>query len=127
MKRYNFNNIKMTGESACAVTMAAEKFVQELQHIIEEGGYSPKPIFNIDETALFWNKMSSRTYISQEEKLAPRYKASKDRFTLLLGGKTEGDHKLKPVMMYHSANPCAVKGCVKHLLPAHFYQMQRHG
>jgi hypothetical protein len=29
----------MTGEAASADTVAAEKFVQELQHIIKEGGY----------------------------------------------------------------------------------------
>jgi len=40
---------------------------------------------------------------------------------LLLGGNAEGDHKLKPVMVSHSAKPCALKGCVKHLLPVHFY------
>ncbi|GFG29801.1 hypothetical protein Cfor_00232 [Coptotermes formosanus] len=120
-KRYNFHNIKMTGEAASPDTVAAEKFVQELQHIIEEGGYSSKQIFNIDETTVFWKKMPSRTYISQEEKSAPGFKASKDRFMLLLGGNAEGDYKLKPMMVYHSANPRALKGCVKHNLPVHFY------
>jgi hypothetical protein len=119
--RYNFHNIKMTGEAASADTVAAEKFVRELQHIILGGGYSPKQIFNIDETALFWKKMPSSTYISQEEKSAPGLKASKDRFMLLLGGNAEGDYKLKPVMVYHSANPHVLKGCVKHHLPVHFY------
>ena len=40
---------------------------------------------------------------------------------LLLGGKAERDYKLKPVMVYHFANPRALKGCVKHLLPVHIY------
>ena len=39
---------------------------------------------------------------------------------LLFGDNAEGDYKLKPVMVYHSANPCALKGYVEHLLPAHF-------
>jgi hypothetical protein len=63
MKRCNFHNIKMMGRAAL-LTLAAEMFVQELQNVIEEGGYSPKQIFNISETTLFWEKMPSRTYIS---------------------------------------------------------------
>jgi DDE superfamily endonuclease./Tc5 transposase DNA-binding domain./CENP-B N-terminal DNA-binding domain. len=114
-KRYNFHTIKVSGEAAPADTVAAEEFVKELQHIIEKGGYLPKQIFNINETSLFWKRMPSRTYISQEDA------AAKDRFTLLLGGNAQGDCKLKPVMVYHSANPCALKGYVKHLLPVHFY------
>jgi long-subunit acyl-CoA synthetase (AMP-forming) len=28
-------------------------------------------------------------------------------------------------MVYHSANPRALNGCVKHLLPTHFFQVPR--
>jgi hypothetical protein len=38
-----------------------------------------------------------------------------------LRGNAEGDYKLKSVMVYHSANPRALKGFVKHLLPLHLY------
>jgi hypothetical protein len=114
-KRYNFRTINVSGKTAYADTVAAEEFVKELQRIIARGGYSPKQIFNINETAVFWKRMPSRTYIPQEEQTA------NDRFTLLLGGNAEGDYKLKPVMVYHSENPCALKGYVKHLLPVHFY------
>jgi len=105
----------VSGDAAPADPVAAEEFVKELQHIIEKGCYLPKQIFNINETAVFWKRMPSRTYISQEDG------AAKDKFTLLVGGNAEGDYKLKPVMVYHSANPCALKGYVKHLLPVHFY------
>jgi len=53
----------MTVEDASADIVAAEKFVQQLQHITEEGGYLPQH-FNIEQTALFWKKMASGTYIS---------------------------------------------------------------
>jgi hypothetical protein len=53
-KRYNFHNIKMTGEPVFTDTVAAEKLVREMQHIIEEGYYAPKQIFNINETAVYW-------------------------------------------------------------------------
>jgi hypothetical protein len=69
--------------------------------------------------------MPSGTYICQEEKSAPGFKAAKDRFAQLLGGNTEGDYKLKPVVVYHSANPCALNSYIKHLLPMHFFQVPR--
>jgi hypothetical protein len=53
-----------------------------LTAINKEGGYSPKHIFNLDETALFWKRMPSRTYILQEEKSALGFKAAKDCFTV---------------------------------------------
>ena len=52
-KRYNYHNIKMTREAAAVNTDAAEKFPAFLEANIEDGGYSPKQIFNIDETGLF--------------------------------------------------------------------------
>jgi hypothetical protein len=41
--------------------------------------------------------------------------------TLKANGNTEGDCTLKPVMIYHSVNPHAVEGYIKHLLSIHFY------
>jgi hypothetical protein len=54
--------------------------------------------------------MPSRTSISKEEKTAPGFKAAKDRLTLMLGGNAERDVKLKPLVVYHSQNPRALKG-----------------
>jgi predicted transcriptional regulator len=53
----------MTVEDASADIVAAEKFAQQLQHIIEERGYSPTN-FNTEQTALFWKNLASGTYIS---------------------------------------------------------------
>ncbi|XP_064410189.1 tigger transposable element-derived protein 1-like [Latimeria chalumnae] len=66
---------------------------------------------------LFWKRMPSRTYISREEKTAPGFKAAKDSLTLLFGSNTASDMKMKPLLVYHSKNPRALKGYSKDHLP----------
>ena len=43
----------------------------------------------------------------------PNYKAAKDRLTLLFGGSASGIVKLKPLSVYHSESPGALKNIVK--------------
>ena len=73
----NLHNLHLVGEEG-------EAFPDILKARIEEGGYFPKQVINIDETGLFWKKMPSCTFITREEKSVPRFKAAKDRLTLLL-------------------------------------------
>lgn len=58
-----------------------------------------------------------RTFLFQEEKVAPGFKAAKDRLTLALGCNASGDVKLKPLLVYRSENPRALKGVLKSSLP----------
>lgn len=115
--RNNLHNIKITGEAASGDTKAAAEFPATLKTIIEQGNYPPELVFNVDETGLFWKRMPKRTFLSREEKRAPGFKAAKDRLTLLLGGNASGDFKLKPLLVYHSKNPRAMKGISKSTLP----------
>jgi hypothetical protein len=61
--------------------------------------------------------MTARTYIAKEEKVAPAHKVAKDRLTLLLSGNAAGDFELKPMLVYNSENPRALKGKAKCMLP----------
>jgi hypothetical protein len=51
----------MAGEIATADTAAAGKFPLFLKQMTDEGGYSPKQVFNIDETSLFWKQIANKT------------------------------------------------------------------
>jgi len=52
-----------------------------------------------------------------EEKSVPGFKASKDQFPLLLGGKTSGTLKLNPLLVSHSETPRVMKDIQKSHLP----------
>lgn len=94
-----------------------DTYPEVLKGIIEEGEYTPQQVFNVDETRLYWKRMPERTFLSVEEKAEPGFKSSKDRLMLLLGGNAAGDFKLKPLLVYHSENPRALKGFSKPNLP----------
>ncbi|XP_062887428.1 general transcription factor II-I-like isoform X3 [Mobula hypostoma] len=120
LRRGQLHSLKVTGESASADTEAAEKFPEELKEIITEGGYSYKQVFTCDETAICWKKLPSKTFISIEEKQAKGHRASKDRFTLMPIINATGDAVLRPLLVYHSENPRALKGVDKNILPVVF-------
>ncbi|XP_018419693.1 PREDICTED: tigger transposable element-derived protein 1-like [Nanorana parkeri] len=116
--RFNLHNRSVSGEAASA-DVAAETFLDQFDKIIEKGGYCPEQIFNVDETRLFWKKMPERSYIHKEAKTMPGFKAFKDRVTLLLGGNVTG-FKLKPLLIYRSENPRALKNVSMHTLPVYY-------
>ena len=62
----------------------------------------------MDETSLFWKGMPERTFIHNEAKSVPGFKAFKGRIIGLLGGDVAG-HKLKPFVIWHNENPRAFK------------------
>lgn len=119
-KRFSLHNLKTTGEAASADHAAAEAYPAEFSKRMKDKGYQPEQVFNADETGLWWKKMPSRTFISKEEKQAPGFKAQKDRVSLLLCGNAAG-HMIKPMMLYRSKRPRALKGKDMNQLPV-FYR-----
>ena len=112
----NLCDIRLTSEAASADMQVAEDFPSVLKQIIEGGGYNARQVFNA-ESGLFWKRMQSRTYISQEERQAPGFKAAKHWVTVLLAGDAAGDCKTKPLVVHTFETPWAFKGYIKNHLP----------
>ncbi|GFY38622.1 tigger transposable element-derived protein 1 [Trichonephila inaurata madagascariensis] len=108
-RRSRIKHVLMHGESASADKEAAANLWLNFQEFIETEGYRLQQIFNCDETGLFWKRMPNRTYITKDEKSVPGHKPMKDRLALLLGANASGDMKLKPLLVYYSENPRALK------------------
>ena len=109
--------MKIKPEATSADTVTPQEFLEMLPEIIDEGMYLPEQVFNVDETGTYWKKMPAWSFISKEEKLIPDFEAAKDRLTLLFGGNASGDMKLKPLLVYHSENPRALRNIAKGSLP----------
>ncbi|KAK3890069.1 hypothetical protein Pcinc_005984 [Petrolisthes cinctipes] len=103
--RKEIRNVNLTGEAASADSVAAGNFPQILKDTIEEGGYDPECIYNMDECGLQYKKMPTSTFISRASKKARGRKADKSRFTILFCYNLTGTHKMKPLVVHTAAHP----------------------
>lgn len=89
-----------------------------LESIITEGKYLPQQIFTVNLTTLLWFKEPDNTNsLGIKQEVSDFNEDQNERLTLLFGGNSTGDLKLKPLMIYHTENPLQLKGINKETLP----------
>ncbi|KFD48110.1 hypothetical protein M513_11053 [Trichuris suis] len=123
VNRYNLKNLRVTGKAASADQESSSTFPHEFRRLVDRKGYLPEQLYNCDETALFWKKMPSRTYIHKDARQAMGFKAFKDRLTLVLCGNAAG-HMIKPGVIYRACTPRPLKNKSKESFPV-FWQYIR--
>ena len=82
--RSHLHNIKAQGVAA-STCRCYRSYAEDLAQLINEVCYISQQIFNVHETAFYWEKMPYRTFIAIEDKSMSSFKAEKDRLTLVSG------------------------------------------
>ncbi len=106
-KRSGLLNHKLCGESAAVDDGVCDEWREKLLSIIKE--YSPRDVFNADETGLFFKCLPDRTFTTNHDDCFDG-KRSKERITLLFAANMEGSEKVKPLLIGKSAKPRCFKG-----------------
>jgi len=102
------NNIqykKICGESLSADIHAANLFTENFENTVE--GYIQDDIFNLDETALFWQALPDKTFI-QKYKQAKGRKRDRQRVSVCLLVSMKGE-KMQPLVIGRSKKPRCFK------------------
>lgn len=116
-KRHNISFKSICGEAAAVDLSVVADWKKKLLTIMKE--YSPRDIFNADETGLFFRALPNKTYALRGEKCAGG-KASKDRLTILFCTNMIGN-KEKPLVIGKSKNPRCFKNSHVEKLPIEWY------
>ncbi|XP_068246764.1 tigger transposable element-derived protein 1-like [Palaemon carinicauda] len=111
LERKGIRNLNMTGERNSADEIAAKEFPAILKGIIEDGGYHPDAVYNMDEAGLQYKRMLKTTFLAKNVKQARGRKTDKSRLTVLFCVNSTGTHKMKPLVVHSAKHP----QCYNHL------------
>ena len=107
----------MHREASRADVQVIASYPEDRAKIINEGDYSKQQIFNGDEIAFYWKKMTGRNFTAREENSMPVFKASRDRLALLLQANAAGNFQVKQILIYHSKTPRSLKNYANSTFP----------
>ena len=117
-KRFCLKNYKLHGEAGSVDINTVYDWIDRFASVFEK--YSIENIFNHDETALFYEQLSQRTYATRDELDLRGVKQSKKRVTVLVGASYTGE-KLPIYAIGKFQKPRCFKG-VADLPVRYFYQ-----
>lgn len=109
-----FQNLEVQSEATSADVEAVASYSEDRAKIIDDGGYTKQQICHVDKQLSI--RRQCPLGLSLLENLMSGFQASKDRLTLMLEANTADDFELKPVLIYHSENPRALKNDAKSTL-----------
>ncbi|KAK9745540.1 Tc5 transposase DNA-binding domain [Popillia japonica] len=67
-KRHGVRYMQMSGEKVSANESEIQEFIGKLDAKIIELGLDPEQIYNADETGMNWRQLSTKTFVTEEEK-----------------------------------------------------------
>ena len=122
-RRYNVQKVAVSGESGDVSGVTVSAWKERLPEILR--GYDKKNLYNLDETGCFWKALPQQGF-AEKGKQCRGGKKSKRRFTIAFMVNAAGE-KVKPVVIWKSANPRCFRGFDKRQLPVKYYDQKRLG
>ena len=122
-RRYNVQKVAVSGESGDVSGVTVSAWKERLPEILRE--YDKKNLYNLDETGCFWKALPQQGF-AEKGKQCRGGKKSKRRFTIAFMVNAAGE-KVKPVVIWKSANPRCFRGFDKRQLPVKYYDQKRLG
>uniref|UniRef100_H2ZRR3 HTH CENPB-type domain-containing protein n=1 Tax=Latimeria chalumnae TaxID=7897 RepID=H2ZRR3_LATCH len=101
-RHHGISQVKISGEIRSANSEAASTFPDKLKAYLEEEGFTEEQVYNADESSLYFKMLPAKN----DEKKSEGFKQDKNRVTFLFARNKTGNHKLTPLCIGKSCQPC---------------------